>query len=127
MPFLALESTCQNCVHAARFGPIDVINTSTCGAGFGHQLVQPFLKFIVFGFLPDFDLPLLSACISPSIETQHFIQLIQFDCSWSPDGHQNTSSSLGCLARYRCSGDSTSPRVCDERERPLPDWLAPRE
>jgi len=26
------------------------------------------------------------------------------------------------ISWYRCSGDSTSPRVCDERERPLPDW-----
>ena len=29
--------------------------------------------------------------------------------------------------RYRCSGDSTSPKICDERERKIPEWLTPQE
>ena len=106
-------------------------NTSTCGTGFS-QLVQPLIFQIVFGivfgFLPDFDLPFLSACISHSIERQHFIQLIQSDMI-AFDLLMGTQHVVipWYFSRYRCSGDSTSPRVCDERERPLPDWLAPRE
>ena len=128
-----LDSSCQNSLQ------LDLVqsmwwmhkNTSTCGTGFS-QLVQPLIFQIVFGivfgFLPDFNLPFLSACISHSIETQHFIQLIQSDMI-AFDLLMGTQHVVipWYFSRYRCSGDSTSPRVCDERERPLPDWLAPRE